>query len=200
MEMLLNLGAKTAILHAPEHAQDTSDRLTFWWGLTTASINLARYVLNGKDLTGLRTLELGCGLGLTGIAAMMRGAEVTFSDYIPDALEYSARNLALNNLDGAGAHFLELDWEAPNDLPVFDLILGAEIVYDYFFHSSLIYLLDNALAPGGRILLADRNRLVVERFIGRLLSRGFLCKKDFFNFHIDGFPKQEISIFEITRQ
>ena len=127
----------------------------------------------------------------------MKGAEVTFSDFMPDALGYAARNVALNNLDCSRAHFLELDWENPPNLPAFDLILGAEIVYDYFFHASLIQTLEKALAPGGHILLADRKRLVVERFIGRLLSRGFSCEAITSAFSHHGFPDQEITIFNL---
>ena len=197
MEITLELGTAKALLHAPDHSEDSADRLTFWWGLTTASINLTRFILGGPDLTGVKALELGCGLGLAGIGALMKGAEVTFSDFMPDALEYAARNVALNNLDCSRAHFLELDWENPLNLPAFDLILGAEIVYDYFFHSSLIQTLEKALAPGGHILLADRKRLVVERFIGRLLSRGFSCEAMTSDFSHHGFPDQEITIFNL---
>jgi predicted nicotinamide N-methyase len=197
VELTLELETGKALLYAPDHSEDSAERLTFWWGLTTASINLTRFTLGGPDLTGVRALELGCGLGLAGIGALMKGAEVTFSDFMPEALGYAARNVALNNLDCSRAHFLELDWENPLNLPAFDLILGAEIVYDYFFHASLIQLLEKTLAPGGHILLADRKRLVVERFIGRLLSRGFSCEAITSDFSHRGFPDQEITIFNL---
>jgi predicted nicotinamide N-methyase len=199
VELKLELETGKALLFAPDHAQDFAERLTFWWGLTTASISLTRLILGEKDLAGVKALELGCGLGLTGIGALMKGAEVTFSDFMPEALAYAARNVALNGLDLSMAHFLELDWENPPDSPAFDLILGAEIVYDYFFHSSLIQTLEKALAPGGHILLADRKRLVVERFIGRLLSRGFSCQSITSAFSHHGFPDQEITIFNLSR-
>jgi predicted nicotinamide N-methyase len=199
VKLTLELGTRKAFLYAPEDAEDSAERLTFWWGLTTASINLTRLILEGKDLVGVKALELGCGLGLAGMGALMKGAEVTFSDFMPQALELASRNIALNDLNRSRAHFLELDWGNPPDLPAFDLILGAEIIYDYFFHSSLIQLLEKALATGGSIMLADRKRLVVERFIGRLLSRGFSCQSNTSAFSHHGFPDQEITIFDLSR-
>ncbi len=199
MERLLKLGNRSVRITAPKNVRESGDRISFWWGVTTASINLTRRILDGDDLTGKKVLELGCGLGLSGIGALIKGADVTFSDYVPEALECTARNVTMNALDSNKAEFLSLDWEIPVKVPQFDLIIGAEIIYDYFFHSSLIRLMEQALIPGGRFLLADRKRLVVERFVGRLLSRGFVCKEDLSTFHIGGFPKQEITIFEITR-
>jgi predicted nicotinamide N-methyase len=152
-----------------------------------------------ENLSGKKVLELGSGIGLTGIAALLRGAEVTFSDYLPDALESAADNVKINGLSSERASFLVLDWEDSVRVPSFDLILGAEIVYDYFFHGSLIKLMEKALAPGGRIILADRKRLVVARFVGRLLSKGFVCNEKVSMFHVEGFPKQEITIFDIAR-
>jgi len=199
VERLLRVGDKRLRVVAPQNISESGDRISFWWGLTTASINLTRWILQGDDLTGKTALELGCGLGLSGIGAMIKGSEVTFSDYMPDALGCAAHNVDINGLDSTKASFLNLDWEAPAKPTSFDLIIGSEIVYDYFFHGSLIRLMEQALAPGGRILLADRKRLVVVRFVGRLLSRGFVCKEHLSLFHIGGFPKQEITIFEITR-
>lgn len=199
MEHLLRVGDKRIRIAGPENVSESGDRISFWWGLTTASINLTRLILQGDNLAGKTALELGCGLGLSGIGAMIKGAEVTFSDYVPDALGCAAHNVNINELDTTKANFLNLDWEDPAKLGSFDIILGSEIVYDYFFHGSLIRLMEQALAPGGHILLADRKRLVVQRFIGRLLSRGFVCKGRVSKFHAGGFPKQEITIFKITR-
>ncbi|MGC8605026.1 MAG: class I SAM-dependent methyltransferase [Desulfomonilaceae bacterium] len=200
MERFLKFAGKSIRIIAPKNVRESGDRISFWWGITTASINLTKWILEGDDLSGKKVLELGCGLGLSGIGALIRGSEVTFSDYVPEALECTARNVRLNALDSKRAKFLSLDWEVPGKAATFDLIIGAEIIYDYYFHSSLLRLMEQSLAPGGRILLADRKRLVVERFVGRLLSRNFVCKQNLSVFHIGGFPKQEITIFEINRK
>ncbi len=199
VEYVIHLGNRAIRLNAPGYVLEPKDRISFWWGLTTSSINLAHRIMCQENLSGKKVLELGSGIGLTGIAALLRGAEVTFSDYLPDALESAADNVKINGLSSERASFLVLDWEDSVRVPSFDLILGAEIVYDYFSHGSLIHLMEKALAPGGRIILADRKRLVAVRFVGRLLSKGFVCNEKVSNFHVEGFPKQEITIFDITR-
>jgi predicted nicotinamide N-methyase len=199
VEHVIRIGKSIVRLSAPENVSESEDRISFWWGLTASSINLANRIMNQENLLGKKVLELGSGIGLTGIAALLRGAEITFSDYLPEALETAANNVNINGLSSEAVSFLVLDWENPVSIPSFDVILGAEIVYDYFFHGSLIGLMEKALNPGGRILLADRKRLVVERFVGRLLSRGFVCNKQVSLLQVEGFPEQEITIFEITR-
>ena len=37
-----------------------------------------------------RAIDLGCGLGTTGIAAALRGWHVTFTDYDPEAVQFAA--------------------------------------------------------------------------------------------------------------
>lgn len=199
MEYLINLGNRTIRMHAPENFPEQEDRISFWWGLTTSSVNLAIKIMSRENLLGKNVLELGSGIGLTGIAALLRDATVTFSDYLPEALKTAANNVRNNGIGAQKASFLALDWEHPGTVPSFDMILGAEIVYDYFYHSSLIQLMDKALAPDGHIVLADRKRLVVERFVGRLLSKGFVCSEEISCISVDGFPDQEITIFDITR-
>ncbi len=41
---------------------------------------------------GRRMLEVGCGLGMTGVAALSQGIHVVFSDYDATALRFAAAN------------------------------------------------------------------------------------------------------------
>ena len=44
------------------------ERLPYWAELWPSAVALARYAIQHLDLTGRRVLELGCGLGLVGVA------------------------------------------------------------------------------------------------------------------------------------
>ncbi len=57
---------------------------------------------------GSRVLDLGCGCGMQGLAAAMRGAsEIVFADLNPKALENARHNAELNTKAvGAGTKFL----------------------------------------------------------------------------------------------
>ena len=147
----------------------------------------------------MRVLELGCGPGLGGITAGLLGAQVVFSDYLSEALELAEANAALNGLDLRQTRFRKLDWENPGDPEDFDLIIGSEILYDYFFHGSLISLLMQSAGSRGKVVLADRKRLVVERFVGRLIQHGFRSREERAYIRTAGLPHQEISVFTLER-
>ncbi len=108
-------------------------------------------------------------------------------------------NAGLNGLDARRADFRTLDWESPGHLEHFDLIIGSEILYDYFFHGSLISLLKQAAGKTGRVMLADRKRLAVQRFIGRATQHGFGSREELVHVRMAGFPEQEISIFTLEK-
>src|SRR5438067_2030616 len=85
--------------------------LPYWADLWPASRMLAKAILRESWPPGLEALEIGCGLGLPGVAALACGLRVIFSDYDPTALEFAARNARLNKL--ANFRVLRLDWNAP---------------------------------------------------------------------------------------
>ena len=86
-----------ALLDAIDPATFMEDeRLPYWAELWPSAIALARWVSRYPGLEGKRVLELGCGLGLSGIAAAAAGARVTMTDYDEDALLFARFNAALN--------------------------------------------------------------------------------------------------------
>jgi 2-polyprenyl-3-methyl-5-hydroxy-6-metoxy-1,4-benzoquinol methylase len=175
--------------------EEPGPRISFWFELSAAAVALARDLQAGGELRGKRALELGCGLGLAGIAAGRLGAEVTFTDAVEEALRFAELNAGANGARHTSFKFL--DWEHPGDLGRFDLILGSEILYDYFVHDALRSLLAGALSPGGTIRLADRARLCVDRFLGRLVHEGFSCRERKERVCFAGLPGEEISIFTL---
>ena len=183
----------------PEPRTESPDRISFWWGLTSSSLALARFVESELSVTGKEVLELGSGVGLPGLVASMRGARVTFTDYVPEALETVKSNAEINGVLNDTMRFVCLDWEFPVDIGRFDYIIGSEIVYEYFFHGHLTEIIRNALKGDGTLIIADRKRLVVDRFIGGLRRKGFLCNKKTSFINEDEFPAQTITIY-VLRQ
>jgi predicted nicotinamide N-methyase len=196
---LIDLPGHSIHMKAPAGPKDSGTKLLFWWEITTAAVALSRHLDSlGDFLRGKRIVELGCGPGLVGIAAGILGGNVTFTDYSKEALELARMNALENGLNANATEFEQLDWEKPRDIGAFDVILGSEIVYDYWAHSDLARLMRNLLRPGGRILLADRKRLAVSRFIGRIVRSGYPCGETVITLDQALFPKQEISIFSLT--
>ncbi|MGO9572170.1 MAG: class I SAM-dependent methyltransferase [Desulfomonilaceae bacterium] len=198
-EISIPIGSLDIRMLAPRRLEESDSRISFWWGITSAAIALARHVEGSGSLLGRRIVELGCGLGLAGITAGLCGAEVLFTDYVPEALEFARKNAQLNGLTDQTIESALLDWEEPGEIEPFSIVLGSEILYDYFFHGSLIRLLQTILEPSGTIILADRKRLVVTRFLGRLTDAGFRCVETRSQVAFAGFPEQEISIFTLDK-
>ncbi|HEY1380195.1 MAG TPA: methyltransferase [Gemmataceae bacterium] len=123
-----------------------------------------------SDLCPLTSaLEVGCGLGLPGIAALARGLRVIFSDYDATAVGFAANNARLNGL----TNFVELpfDWRAPPaDLAV-DVVLASDLTYEARHVEPLVALVAKVLKPGGLCLWTDQDRppaAALKAELGRL--------------------------------
>lgn len=144
------------------------ERLPYWADLWTSSIDLAGWLLGLEGMAGKSVLELGSGVGLAGIAAARAGARVMLTDYETDALLFSRYN-ALTNLPADTFHrrvrCLPMDWRAPDVNEQFDLIVGADIVYERRNFLPILSLLQTHLVPGGSALLTEPDRSVGQVFL-----------------------------------
>ena len=107
----------------------------------------------GPTLAGKTVLELGCGVGLPGLVARRQGAHVVQTDHDALALALCRHNAALNRV--AGIEQFIGDWQAWTHTPRYDLIMGADIIYDTADYEKLERLFRANLAPGGELLLTD---------------------------------------------
>lgn len=114
-------------------------------------------------------LEIGCGLGLVGIAATMAGHRVTMSEYNADALNFAKANAVINDLPQLAIEFL--DWKNPRLAGRFDIIVGSDTVYNTENIGILEALFDRYLLPGGTVILADNVRQTSVVFWERMQSK-----------------------------
>jgi predicted nicotinamide N-methyase len=152
------------------------ERLPYWAELWTSSFALARVCLEDEPLAGRTVLELGCGVGLAGIAAARAGATVTLTDYEQDALTFACWNADANLSPGQRSRVAlrHYDWRTPDSPGVFDVLLGADIVYERRAFAPLLNLFQKALAPGGSALLAEPGRTPGRDFFAFAAQEGFL--------------------------
>src|SRR5579883_3037285 len=73
-------------------AFEADEYLPYWTDLWPAARMLAKMVLQEPLTPGTEALEIGCGLGLPGVAALARGLKVIFSDCDATALQFAADN------------------------------------------------------------------------------------------------------------
>jgi predicted nicotinamide N-methyase len=149
-----------------EAAFDKEEFLPYWAELWPSGVALARHVAR-RELTGLRVVELGCGLGLPALTAAMRGAEVLATDWAEEAIELLRRNAKRN---GVFLRVARVRWSEPELLlraAPWDLVLGADLLYEARNAEQLAELLPQL---GGEVLLAEPGRPYAKEFLERFAA------------------------------
>jgi len=140
------------------HQEGAVGRNAPYWALSWPSGLALADELAGRELSGLRVLELGCGLAVPSLVAARRGASVLATDGVPDAVVFAAHNLALNELEGEAAL---VDWREADPLVErgpWDLVIAADVLYLRHNVEALLRLLPRLLGEAGEALVADPSR------------------------------------------
>ena len=174
------------------------ERLPYWADVWPSSIILAEKLLE-LDGSGRTALELGCGVGLSTLAATSAGFNVLSTDYYEDALDVTRANV-FRNL-GTLARTRLVDWRHfPEDLGTFDLVFASDVLYEKEYAELLPILLRRLLVPKGIALLADPGRVAAPVFVESCATHGLkIDKKETRPFEV-GEIKQKIDIYEIARR
>ncbi|MEL6938397.1 MAG: 50S ribosomal protein L11 methyltransferase [Cyanobacteria bacterium J06598_1] len=143
--------------HPSTHDAFQADEYMPYWAELWPSSQMLGEVLTQQDWPENHTaLEIGCGVGLSGIVALSLGMRVIFSDYDATAVEFAARNAIANGYQNFETR--PLDWRVPPDFQV-PLILAADVIYEERSIEPLITFIRAVLAPGGVCLLSDPDRV-----------------------------------------
>jgi len=152
-----------------------SDEYAPYWAQLWPSARMLAKVVVREDWSvypePVRALEVGCGLGLAGIAALACGLHVTFSDVDETALAFAARNARLNGFNDFQT--ILLDFRDPPDDVKYPVVLGSDLMYEERMVGPLIGLLGAALAPGGVCLITDPDRAPARTFRWKLGEAGY---------------------------
>jgi predicted nicotinamide N-methyase len=143
----------------------------YWTDLWPAARMLGKWILRQRWPAKLTALEVGCGLGLPGLAALSMGVDVTFSDYDSTALHFARRNALINALPEPKT--LQFDWRFPPDGVQFPVLLLADLIYEGRHVAPLIRLIRRMLAPVGVCLLTDQDRVPSSLLRRQLADAGF---------------------------
>jgi predicted nicotinamide N-methyase len=177
VEHVVALPGRELLLLAPrdgeallsEEAFAHEEFLPYWAELWPSALALAR-VLARRPLTGRRTIELGCGLGLPALAAAAAGARVLATDWSPDAVAMTARNAERNGVALAPRLFR---WDAPPEPlgPPWPLVLASDLLYEARNVAPLLALLPRLTAAAGEVWLADPGRAPAAAFLDAAAAR-----------------------------
>ena len=166
------------LVSRPDDDPEVKDeRIPYWAELWPSAVVLSEYLVsNGSLLKGKAVLEVGCGLGLSGIVAGMLGGNVVMTDYQNAALDFAAANWRLNNDTPVKTEIL--DWRSPGKTEKVDLILASDVAYESKVFRFLISTFKKLLRPTGTILLTEPNRKFAKDLISQLLKAGFTVQSE----------------------
>ncbi|HEY9449313.1 MAG TPA: methyltransferase domain-containing protein [Gemmatimonadaceae bacterium] len=200
-------------LLAPRNAEELineddferDERLPYWADLWPSAYALAERVAEERCQPGeapgsgggRRLLELGCGLGLVTIAAMVAGFDVLATDYYDDALRFTRANAwrALGR-EPAARH---VDWRHfPSDIGTFDRVVAADVLYEPRYAALVANAIAHTLAPAGEALIADPGRLAVNAFLRECEAQGLGVASVESRQYEEGEVRQTILIHQIV--
>jgi predicted nicotinamide N-methyase len=172
------------------------ERLPYWADVWPSSIILAGKLLELEG-HGKTALELGCGVGLSTLAATSAGFDVLSTDYYEDALDVTRANV-FRNL-GTIARTRLVDWRhLPVDLGTFDLVFASDVLYEKEYAELLPVLLRGLLAPGGMALIADPGRVAAPVFVEACGIHGLVIREKETRPFAAGEIRQKIDLYNIS--
>jgi predicted nicotinamide N-methyase len=173
------------VSRADDDPEVMDERIPYWTELWPASIVLARFLEKNPCLIeGKKIIELGCGLGLSGIVAGKLGGNVLLTDYQQKALDFAEANWNRNNSIPARTKIL--DWRHGDLKEKFDVILAADVAYESKMFKPLVKTVVRLLAPGGCILITEPNRRFANDFIDELKKKNFSITTDTVKLEMEG--------------
>ncbi|RBQ30898.1 histidine kinase [Arcobacter sp. FW59] len=135
---------------------------------------LANYIQD-YDFKNKRILEVGCGIGLSSLILNKLHADITATDYHPEAENFLDVNTELNNDEEIP--FVRVDWNKiySEKLGKFDLIIGSDLLYERG-HVELLSSFINAHANSNcKVILVNPNRGHQAKFTAKMQEYGFSC-------------------------
>ena len=173
------------------------ERLPYWADVWPASIVLAGK-LQELEGAGRSALELGCGVGLSTLAATSAGFDVLSTDYYQDALDVTRANV-FRNL-GRTARTRLVDWRhVPKDLGTFDIVFASDVLYEKEYALLLPIILCRVLAHNGVALIADPGRVAAPMFVEACEAHRLKIRQKETRPFAAGEIRQKIDIYEIGR-
>ncbi|MDB4512100.1 protein N-lysine methyltransferase family protein [Arenicella sp.] len=136
-----------------------------------SSMVLAHYISDYQTSTK-RILEVGCGVALSSLLLNKQQADITATDHHPEVEKFLNRNTELNN--DRNIPFERVDWaDDDDDLGLFDLIIGSDLLYEDEHTQLLANFIHNHAKPNCEVIVVDPGRGRKNKLRSKMLEFGF---------------------------
>ncbi|MBB3167689.1 class I SAM-dependent methyltransferase [Simiduia aestuariiviva] len=129
-------------------------------------------LMQTHQVEGKRILEVGCGMALSSHVLNARLADITATDYHPEAEAFLQENTRINA--GNPIPFIRTGWADPmGDLGLFDLIIGSDLLYESEHVAMLAAFINQHANTRCDVILIDPGRGHHAKFSKRMVQLGF---------------------------
>ncbi|MCI4671486.1 MAG: 50S ribosomal protein L11 methyltransferase [Bacteroidia bacterium] len=164
------------ITQGPGNKAFDDEQIAYWAELWHAAIGMAEMIESGKVVKPeQKVMEVGCGMGLCGIAAAFQGGKVVLTDYLPEALELARYNWLLNHSYEPDCRLL--DWRIPQPDWKTDILMASDVAYEARAFDPLVNFFHEMIVENGEIWLSEPGRSFSQSWISQLTNRGFYMEK-----------------------
>lgn len=162
-----------ALLAKDKNDEDVTDeRIPYWAELWPSAIALGEYIANNKEIfSGKSVLEIGCGLGLSGMIASRFAKNVLFTDYMQPPLDFVRYNCLQNDMNNVSQQIL--DWRKPDKSLAADILIAADVAYERRMFTHLVRAFKHLVKKGGLIIVSEPDRHYARIFFNSLEEKGF---------------------------
>lgn len=142
------------------------------FGVVWASGEVLAHLMSDYEIVGKRILEVGCGIGLASLVLNHRSADITATDYHPEAENFLQHNARLN--DDRQIPFTRTGWgDDVSSLGTFDLIIGSDLLYEDEHVELLAAFIDQHAEARCDVIIVDPGRGKHARFSKRMINLGY---------------------------
>lgn len=150
------------------------------FGVLWPSGRILAKIAHDYDVEGKRVLEVGCGLALASLVLAKRGADITATDYHPEAGSFLEANCELNQCQPIP--FVRASWENEGEgedeaLGRFDLIVGSDVLYERDMVAPLVDFINRHANPTCEVLLMDPRRANRGKFSSQMEALGWASSR-----------------------
>lgn len=136
-----------------------------------SGIVLAHYMME-YPFENKRVLEIGCGIGLASLVLNHLHADITATDYHPEAESFLRENTRLN--EDSMIPFVRTGWaDQVSGLGQFDLVIGSDLLYEHEHASLLAAFIAQHSKPRCEVIIVDPGRGHHARFSKRMVKLGY---------------------------
>lgn len=143
------------------------------FGIIWDSAEVLAHLMYEYEVAGMRILEVGCGIGLASLVLNHRLANITATDYHPEAGDFLQQNVKLNK--GKKIPFIRTGWaDADSGLGRFDLIIGSDLLYERSHVELLAAFIEQHASAHCDVILVDPGRGHHACFSKKMVGMGYL--------------------------